>query len=193
MASVSVFEKLAIFSASSGIKDFSSIMNSLLNRRHVLHKALNLNFVKKVISRKKALFRRKFLSDIRFKTKFLKKKFRVLKYLRSTYTLGKFRPFKIFLDTKLFKNQSFFLKKLADLFFFNKYKKHIVSRYLRRSYLVKKPKFNFISKLVKVSINNDKFSSTTSFFKLNKVINKSKTKKYFFYKALQIFYLKKYL
>lgn len=181
-----VFENLDIFNNSYNISDFSSVLNSLLKRRLVLAKALNVNFIKKMIFRKKTVFRKKFLTGLRFKTKFLKKKFRASKYLRGNYTLGKFRSFKIELKNKVLQKKRFFLNVLSDFFFFNKYKNYIAKRFLRRSILTNNLKFNYVTKLVRAVVS--KYG-----IKINNSSQKKKnyTIKYIKYRNLFIAYLNK--
>lgn len=79
------FEKLDIFNRDQLIKDFSYKSDFVLKRRGILNKILRLNFFKKMIFLKRNFGKKTFLTDFTFKHKFLKKKFRVFRFLKGNY------------------------------------------------------------------------------------------------------------
>lgn len=112
MAFENSFHQLHIFTPNQDklITNFDTVIDSIFRRRLFLQKALKINFLKKMVARKKTIFRKKFFRFFRFKFNLLNKGFILQKYFRhiKNITGGKYHSFKIKLKGRYFNNRKFF-------------------------------------------------------------------------------------
>jgi len=110
LASELTFGQLDIFAGSIFVEILQSSIDSLFRRRLLLQKLLRTTLVKKMIARKKTVFRKKILKFSKLREKYLKSSF-FGKYLStsiSKFVAGRYSTFKIFLGSVFFYKKGFF-------------------------------------------------------------------------------------
>lgn len=173
-AANAVFEQLDTFSNTKAITNIAPMADAVLKRKAVLNKLLRVNFIKKMILlKRKNLIKKKFLNDIFFRNKVLKRKFLTTKFLSGAYTLGKFKPSRIKIKRDFVRNKKFFLNSLCNLYFFNKYKKYLLRRFLKRSPLNYSPRYKHFTNVVNVVINRYSSKFNTFFTKKGNLYKKN--------------------
>jgi len=139
LASEITFGQLDIFAENTFTDILESSIDSLFRRRLLLQKLLRVTLIKKMVARKKTVFRKKILKASKFREKFLKKSF-FEKYLStsiSQFFVGRYGTFKIFLRQRFFFQKRFFFNLLLDLIFYNRYQGYFSLQKLKpKAYLL---------------------------------------------------------